>query len=151
MLKNSFFLEVNKIFLLPHISGIFSSHFVSDCDGKLFEMKTRGDIADFGNNCPNPKSIKLLDPDLFPSQGMVSREFYSFINAPNLHMCIHVELSTITSLSFMHLRNLTGSCRGKLRKRHETYQWLDGQFKHSHLLLCCLIWERPVTAAINIM
>ncbi|EYC23063.1 hypothetical protein Y032_0016g3106 [Ancylostoma ceylanicum] len=43
---------------------------------------------------------------------MKAREFYSFVNAPNLHMCIHVELSTITSLSFTKIRNLTGSCRG---------------------------------------
>ncbi|KAL6732631.1 hypothetical protein Aduo_003372 [Ancylostoma duodenale] len=43
---------------------------------------------------------------------MTARNFYSFVNAPVLHMCILIEVSTVMTLSFTKLRNITGSCRG---------------------------------------
>ncbi|CAJ0595889.1 unnamed protein product [Cylicocyclus nassatus] len=104
------------------ISGVSSSNgneelpedrqFTIECDHQRYSIRTKSDVAEFSSNCPNPKSLYLVHPNDFPSLGMTPKQFYSFLDAPILHACIHVQFSTIKSLNFKKLQNHTGSCPG---------------------------------------
>lgn len=79
------------------------------------------DISDFAKNCPNPKVLTLVrdanNRGFLPAQGMTAKEFYSFVNAPELHMCVRVEHSSFISLDLSNVLRIRSTCEGTLNKK----------------------------------
>ncbi|KAK5982767.1 hypothetical protein GCK32_003717 [Trichostrongylus colubriformis] len=96
----------------PRASSRLTQPFTIECDNTKFDIKTKADIAAFARSCPSPKVLKLLKPEILPAQGMTASEFYSFVKAPVLHMCIRVQLSSLTVLDLATMERLEPTCKG---------------------------------------
>ncbi|XGW24028.1 hypothetical protein V3C99_005884 [Haemonchus contortus] len=86
--------------------------FSIECDNRNFDIKTSDDIKSFSIMCEKPKVLNLRKPDVLPARGMTASEFYNFVNAPMLRMCIRIEASSLINLNLTAMEELEPSCSG---------------------------------------
>ncbi|VDM66845.1 unnamed protein product [Strongylus vulgaris] len=84
--------------------------FFTECDGEVFHVVTIFDRRQLSDNCANSTYRTLIEPKVLPIRGLHAQEFYNIVNASQLHMCIVIELSTLTGLDLSFIKNLTSTC-----------------------------------------
>ncbi|WKX92372.1 hypothetical protein Q1695_010417 [Nippostrongylus brasiliensis] len=88
--------------------------FVIECDDHMFTISTLHDVDEFRTICPQPKVLKLSSSTsgVLPAGGLKAHQFYSFVNAPEIHMCIRIEYSSLRTLDLSNIKRIIPTCRG---------------------------------------
>ncbi|VDL69160.1 unnamed protein product [Nippostrongylus brasiliensis] len=83
----------------------------------MFTISTLHDVDEFRTICPQPKVLKLSSSTsgVLPAGGLKAHQFYSFVNAPEIHMCIRIEYSSLRTLDLSNIKRIIPTCRGKGR------------------------------------
>lgn len=96
--------------------SMMKNSFDIECDNARISIRNTNDISDFSKNCPNPKVLKLVrdqnNRGFLPAGRMSAKQFYSFVRAPELHMCIRVEHSTFSTLNLSNIMRIHSTCEG---------------------------------------
>ncbi|VDL80579.1 unnamed protein product [Nippostrongylus brasiliensis] len=85
-----------------------------ECDDHMFTISTLHDVDEFRTICPQPKVLKLSSSTsgVLPAGGLKAHQFYSFVNAPEIHMCIRIEYSSLRTLDLSNIKRIIPTCRG---------------------------------------